>query len=492
MVKEVLVDVGIGEIRLAALENGQPVEIYIEKKDHESLVGNIYRGKVERVLPGMQAAFVDIGLEKNAFLYVKDVIPVSYNDEGELLFSGEDFSDISEVLSCGEEISVQVIKDATGNKGPRVSTRLSLPGRFCVMMPRSNVLGISKRITDQDERKRLRQIFEKAKPENVGIIVRTAAENVLEEQLIEDMEELEALCRGLALKEQKGAVPRLIYREPDIISHAIREYLKADTDRFLINNRKEYEKVLALLEDAAPGLKTKVQYFSKNYDMFAYYHVESALEEALSRKVWLKSGAYLIFDRTEALSVIDVNSGKFVGKSDLEETALKINLEAAKEIAHQIRLRNLSGIIIIDFIDMHQRDHRDQVVQTLKEAVKTDRTQTVVVDMTNLGLVELTRKKIRQPLYKSFTVDCRVCQGTGYYISPVTAARRIEKRIDSQMADAGHGCLEVCVHPEILRILETSEKDFIEKLKTRYNCGLKLISSKDADYDEAFIRKIEI
>lgn len=490
MVKDVLVDVGLGEIRLAILENGEAAEIYIEKREDKSLVGNIYRGKVERVLPGMQSAFVDIGIDKNAFLYVKDVVPINYNDEGDMLLSSDGFPDISALLSQGQEISVQVIKESTGNKGPRVTTRLSLPGRYSVMMPHSVVLGVSKKIENPVERKRLRHIAQDQKLENVGLIMRTASENISEELLIEDIEGLKTLLQSLVKKEQKGAVPRLLYGEPGIIAQAVREYLKTDINRFLVNDRDEYEKILSLLDDASPGLKMKVEYFSKNYDMFEYYHVESALIEALSRKVWLKSGAYLVFDRTEALTVIDVNSGKFVGKTDLEETAFKINLEAAKSIAYQIRLRDLSGIIIVDFIDMHQKEHRDQVVQGLREAVKLDKTQTTVVGMTSLGLVEITRKKIRQPLYKSLTTDCRACRGAGYRISPVTIARRIEKRIASHMADNLSGYVEAHVHPEILKILEGNEKDNIEQLQTLYNSTLNLVASQEVDYEEVLFKKV--
>ncbi|MCX7771787.1 MAG: Rne/Rng family ribonuclease [Clostridia bacterium] len=489
MVKDVLVDVGVGEIRLALLENGELSEVYIESHEDGTLVGNIYRGKVERVLPGMQSAFIDIGLDKNAFLYVKDVLPLQYDEDGDVLPHGEGLPDISELLSQGQEITVQVIKEPTGNKGPRVTTRISLPGRYTVLMPHSAAIGVSKKMESVEERKRLREIAQAVKPENAGLIIRTAAENLTEDKLVEDIQSLKLLWQGIVKKEQRGAVPRLLYSEPGIIAHAVREYLTADVHRFILNDRTEYDKVLALLDDAAPGLKMKVEYFSKSYDMFEFYHVESAITEALSRKVWLKSGAYLVFDRTEALSVIDVNSGKYVGKTNLEDTALKINLEAAKTIARQLRLRDLSGIIIVDFIDMHQKEHREQVVQALKEYVKADRTQTTVVGMTSLGLVEITRKKVRQPLYKSLTIDCRSCQGAGYKISPVTIARRIEKRIALHMAETLSEFVEAVVHPEILKVLEGQELENIEKLKARYSCSLKLTGSYEVDYDEVSIKK---
>lgn len=489
MVKDVLVDVGIGEIRLAILENGEPAEIYIEKNDGRSLVGNIYRGKVERVLPGMQSAFIDIGLDKNAFLYVKDILPTSYDEDGEIILPKDGMPDISELVSQGQEISVQVIKDATGNKGPRVTTRVTLPGRYSVLIPHSSVVGVSKKIEAADVRSRLREIAKSQKPNNAGIIVRTAALDASEDFIIEDIRNLKKQWEQLVRKEQKGAVPRLLHGEPGMVIQAVREYLTADIHRFLINDREAYDEVCTLLDEVSPGLKMKVEYFSKNYDLFEYYHVESALMEALSRKVWLKSGAYLVFDRTEALTVVDVNSGKNVGRTHLEETALKINLEAAKMIARQIRLRDISGIIVVDFIDMHDKEHREQVVQCLREAVKQDKTQTVVVGMTSLGLVEMTRKKVRQPLYKSLTVDCRACGGAGYRISPITIARRIEKRIAAHMADMPSGFVEALVHPEILKILEGAEKENMERIRATYNSQLKLSASHSVDYDDVSIRR---
>lgn len=410
MVKEILVDAGPDKVRVAILEDGEPVEIFAEETGNKSLVGNIYRGKVERTLKGMQAAFVDIGLERNAFLYVNDIVPVNFDEH---LTVGKT-KDISELISPGQEISVQITKDASENKGARVTTRLSLPGRYLAIVRNTESVGVSKKISDEKERERLRDIARRNKPENAGIIIRTAAEGIPEEQIAEEIEELKKLYHTLLEKEKKGNVPRLLYSEPGIIGQAVREHLTADTRRFIINNESEYERILAFLEDTSPALKNKIQLYSKEYDMFEFYNVESAINEALSRKVRMKSGAYLIFDMTEALTVIDVNSGQFTGKTNLEDTAFRINLEAAQTIARQLRLRNLSGIIIVDFIDMHNKEHQQQVVQTLKDAVKSDKTHTVVIGMTSLGLVEITRKKIRQPLYKSFTISCHVCNGTGF------------------------------------------------------------------------------
>lgn len=400
MIKDVLIDTKGDEIRLAVIEDGEVSEIHIEKSEGKSLVGNIYRGKVERVLSGMQSAFVDIGADKNAYLYVKDVIPLDFNEDGEAA-QPESFPDIIELLRQGNEISVQVIKDAVGEKGPRTTTHLSIPGRYAVLMPGSNACGISKKIEDREERQRLKKIATEYKPESCGLILRTAAQNTDRDQIFEDIKSLLSLWESIKKSEERGRVPRLLYGESGILAQAVREYFTPDINKFIVNDLDIHEKIISVLEYEAPGLKARVELYSKDYDMFEYYHVQSALQEALSRKVWLKSGAYLVFDYTEALTVVDVNSGKFVGKTDLEETALSINLEAAKKIAAQIRLRNLSGIIIIDFIDMKQNKHREQVVQAMKDYVKNDKIQTVVLGMTKLGLVEMTRKKVRNPLTHS-------------------------------------------------------------------------------------------
>ena len=489
MVKDVLLDVGIGEIRLAILENSELAEFYVEKHEGESIVGNVYRGRVERVLSGMQSAFIDIGLSKNAFLYVKDVIPVKYDDYGEIMSPDEGMPHISELLTAGQEITVQVTKEMTGNKGPRLTTRITIPGSFSVLLPESSVVGISKRIEDYNERKRLHELGLTYKPEHTGIIIRTAAENVEAELLKDDIHSLENIWNDIKKREEKGAVPRCLYSEPGFVMHAVREYLSPELNRFVVNDRDTYESVMAQLDANSPGLKMKVEYFSKSYDLFEYYQVETAINEALSRKVWLKSGAYLIFDRTEALTVIDVNSGKCVGKTNLEETALKINTEAAKKIARQIRLRDISGIIITDFIDMQVKEHRDSLVNTLREAVHIDRTQTVVVGMTSLGLVEMTRKKVRLPLANSLTIDCRCCGGTGWRISPITIAKRLEKRIARHLADTLSGYVEVEVYPDICTILNSTEKEHIKKLEADYSCKLSIKASFDVDYEEMRIKK---
>lgn len=414
MIKEILVDSKPELARAAVLEDGELAELYIERPNQKKLVGSIYRGKVERVLPGMQCAFVDIGLEKNAFLYVGDIFSGDNTDkETAAPHSREPSPKIESLLKPGQEITVQVIKEAIDSKGPRVTTHITLPGRNTVLSPFTPGIGVSNKIGDPAERERLKSIARELCPEGMGLIIRTAAEGLDTSEVREDIRLLLMLWEGILRKEAKGVVPRCIYREPDLVRRLARDQLNSGVRRFIVNDEHEYETVLTLLDDIAPEMKTKVEYYCGEYDFFEYYHVETAIQKALARKVRLKSGGYVVFDTTEALTVIDVNTGKFTGKNDPEQTILKTNIEAAETIARQIRLRDISGIILIDFIDMQEDIHKEQLLSALKEAVKQDRTKTIVLGITRLGLVEMTRKKERNTLQQALTVPCPVCNGTG-------------------------------------------------------------------------------
>lgn len=399
MIKDILIYAKGGEYCIAVLEDNELSELHIENNDGKSIAGSIYRGRVERVLPGMQAAFVDIGLGQNAYLNVNDAV----HDDPDLLddtgAKKPAIPDISNLLRQGSEITVQVIKDAIGVKGPRVTANISIPGRYAVLLPGSETFGVSKKIDDIEVRKRLKETAAGLKPENCGLILRTAALDADPVHISEDIRNLVDIWERIKKAEERGRVPRLLYSGSGDLGNALAEHLTPGINRIIVNDRDIYERLTSVpgADILPPG--SKVEFYTRDYDMFEYYNVQSAIKEALSRKVWLKSGGYLVFDYTEALTVIDVNSGKFTGKKDFEETVFSINMEAAKAIARQLRLRNLSGIIIIDFIDMKQKEHREQVVRALKDHVKTDRIKTVVLGMTQLGLVEMTRKKVKNPLH---------------------------------------------------------------------------------------------
>lgn len=428
MKSELIVNVGAGENRVALLEDGELAEIYIENSSSVRLVGNIYRGKVMSVLPGMQAAFVDIGYEKNAFLYAGDIIEKKEycDDEDDEAVSGHECN-IADMLKAGQELTVQVIKEPIGTKGPRVTTNITLPGRYLVLLPGANYTGVSRRIENEYERAKLKKAAEELKPDGMGLIIRTASEGKEEKDFVDDLNFLLKLWEGIKKKEKSGPVPRCIHKDLGLVYRTVRDMFTGDISRFVIDNKEEYEKVLDIVNMLSPTLKSRVEYFSRDYDIFEYYGLESKIARALSRKVWLKCGGYLVIDRTEALTVIDVNTGKYIGAKSLENTVLKTNLEAAGEIAKQIRLRDIGGIIIIDFIDMHEQEHQQMVLDELRQALKRDRTKTTVVGMTGLGLIEMTRKKVRKELSSQLITDCPYCDGTGKVLTPEAAAHNTAK-----------------------------------------------------------------
>ena len=493
MANEIVVDVGSEETRVALLENKELVEIYIERKHPERLVGNIYRGKVSSVLPGMQAAFIDIGYEKNAFLYVGDATAgKEYSEEEEDLYQDVKGQRIDEILRPGQEITVQVIKEPIGTKGPRVTTHITLPGRHLVLLPNADYIGISRRIEQEGERNKLKRIAEKIKPKGMGLIVRTASEGKSHDDFAHDMNFLMKLWESIKQREQSGAVPRCIHRDVNLVYRAVRDMFTWEIDKFVINDRAQYNKVIELIEMVSPALKFRVEYFSKSYDLFEYYQIDAKITRALARKVWLKCGGYLVVDKTEALTVIDVNTGKYVGEKNLEETVLKTNIEAAREIAKQLRLRDIGGIIIIDFIDMHEHQHQQMVLNTLKHELKKDRTKTTVVGMTGLGLIEMTRKKVRQELSTVMTIDCPYCDGTGRILSPETIARNLEKEIIRFLGQSIGNAVQVEVHPAVAAVLKGAHNEHIAKMEKVYNKKVVIKGSNDLRHEEIRLKEIDI
>lgn len=428
MLKEIIINVGEEETRVAVLENKQLVEMFIERSLNQRLVGNIFKGRVENVLPGMQAAFVDIGLEKNAFLYVEDAMP-SRTPEGAHGQHGLAMgTSICNILKQGQDIIVQIIKEPIGTKGARVTTHITLPGRYLVLMPTVDYIGISRRIDDEKERDRLRDLASRVKPADMGLIVRTVAEGVEEEEFSQDVQLLNKLWRKIINRSSHGPVPNLLHRDLELIHRILRDIFNEDVDRLIVDSRYEYEKILDLIDIISPRLKFKVFMEEKEY-IFDEHGIETELERALRRKVWLRCGGYLVIDQAEALTAIDVNTGKFVGSTNLEDTVLRTNLEAAVEIARQLRLRNLGGIIIVDFIDMVKEEHRQKVLEVLEEAIKKDKTKANILGITQLGLVEMTRKKVRPSLAEVLQKPCPYCEGRGKVLSEETVGIHIKHQI---------------------------------------------------------------
>ncbi|MCF8010562.1 MAG: Rne/Rng family ribonuclease [Clostridiales bacterium] len=421
MFKEIIINVGEEETRVAVLEDKILEEMYIERALNQRLVGNIFKGQVENVLPGMQAAFVNVGLEKNAFLYVEDAIEVKQGDQPENL-------NICDILKKGNEKIVQIVKEPIGTKGARVTTHITLPGRYLVLMPTVDYIGISRRIEVEKERDRLRDLASRIKPEGMGVIVRTAADGVNEEDFHQDINMLARLWEKIKNRSMHGPVPNLLHRDLELVQRILRDIFTEDVDRLIIDSRHEYEKIKDFLDITDSSLKYKV-FLDETENIFEEFNIEPELERALKRKVWLKCGGYLVIDQAEALIAIDINTGKYVGSTNLEDTVLKTNLEAAVEIARQLRLRNLGGIIIVDFIDMVEEGHRQQVLKKLEEEIKNDKTKTNILGITQLGLVEMTRKKVRPSLPELLQKSCPYCEGRGKVLSEETLGINFKNQI---------------------------------------------------------------
>ena len=457
--KRILVDVDPYRTRVVLLEDGEPVELYLERRDKKRLVGNIYKGRVQNVLPGMFASFVSIGEERNAFLYAGDIKPDSSMLGGEQIEEKITPSTILDIIRSGQEIMIQIVKEPIGTKGARASTQVSLPGRMLVFMPTIDFIGISKRITDDAERKRLRSAVADMLPEGSGAIIRTAAEGMEEELIRQDLAALINEWKQIKRLYAESRAPSLIHKEDSLIFRTVRDLFTQNVTSLTVNDTSHYE-LLRRICDAS--LKDRVELYEGAEDMFTAAGVERAIDIALSRRVWLKSGAYIVIDQTEALTCIDVNTGKYVGSYSLENTIVETNKEAAEEIARQLRLRDIGGIVIIDFIDMTEEADRKAVVDTLSEALRCDSTKTVVVGMTGLGLVEVTRKKLGTNISSWLQQPCPYCGGTGKVLSAETAALRLRRDIIERIAyDKDSTEFTVRAHPDVVKLLEEhSEEEY--------------------------------
>jgi len=455
MNRRIIADINAFEARVALLEDNHLVEIQVERRGRERLVGNIYKGRVENILPGMQAAFVDIGLDRNAFLYAGDILV----DKADLHFDEDDshgkvdVPNIKDILKVGQEIIVQVLKQPGGTKGARVTTHITLPARSLVLMPTVNHVGVSRKISDEDERERLKDILEDIKPQNMGLIVRTVAEGKSREDFVEEVSFLTRLYKRVMHKAEIVNAPRLIHAEESLIFRTVRDMFISSVDQFIINDRDNYEKVLAVAEIVAPQMCSRVSLYNGDENIFEHYGLNNKIEKALTNKVWLKSGGYLIIDETEALTVIDVNTGKYVGTNDFQETILKTNIEAAYEIAKQLRLRDVSGIIIIDFIDMDIIANKEKIIEELEKALESDRTKTNVLGITELGLVEMTRKKVRRELNALIKVPCPYCSGSGFVYSSESIALRIKRSLESYLKTSTAYAFLIEVNPTVFDYL---------------------------------------
>lgn len=481
------------ETRLALIEEGQVAEIHLERKGEKGIVGNIYKGRVIKVLPGMQAAFVDIGLPRAAFLYVGDIhhhvqdlnriVDEEENEQEEpdenslsdnMPEQIQELTPIEELLEEEQTILVQIAKEPLGSKGARITSHISIPGRHLVLMPTVDHIGVSRRIENEIERNRLKEIIQKIKPPSCGVIVRTVSENENTEKLLADLTFLAGTWQRILEKEKKGPAPSLLYEDLDLCLRGVRDLFTEDVTRLVVDSPLERQRILDFMDTFMPSLKPLVEVYDGDEPIFDHFGIEMELNKALGRKVWLKSGGYINIDFTEALVAIDVNTGRYVGKRNLQETILKTNLEAAKEIAYQLRLRNIGGIIIVDFIDMDRPADREKVSNALIEALKKDKQKTNILKISELGLVQMTRKRTRESLTRTLGEQCPYCEGKGFLKSQTTVCYEILRSIARHLADDEAPRIKVTAHPEVIKLLFEQENDQLEEIQRSHETTIQL------------------
>lgn len=484
---EIVIDVGMIETKVAVLEDGELVELFVERENDKRITGNIYLGRVVNVLPGMQAAFVDIGLEKNAFLYVKDALPEEVAKDKKLDLK---FISISDVVKSGQEIVVQVTKEPFGDKGARVTTHISIPGRNMVLMAATEYIGVSKKITNEGDRIRLRNLAKKYKPKGRGLILRTASKDVDEEDFKNDIMFLTRSLEDIDKEKKLGRAPKAIYSELELIKRIVRDIFTEDIDRVLVNDKTSFESIRSLVSLLLPMIKDKIEFFKEDEEIFNHFKINPMIDDALKKRVDLKSGGYLVIDETEALTSIDINTGKYVGSLHLRDTVLNTNLEATAEIARQLRLRNIGGIVIIDFIDMFTRKDEQSVIDALSVELKKDKTQTEIFSMTKLGLLEMTRKKVGSRLSEKLLKNCVCCEGTGKTISDDSILEDIEKQIKRTKTHTSAEAMIFKVSSQIRDYIVREKKEYIVELRNEFDMEVFFVIDKSNTVDKAKIFKI--
>ena len=492
MKREILINAAPRETRVAILEDGELVELLVDRPEARRMVGDIYLGKVEAVLPGIQAAFVDIGTEKSAFLHASDlVLPEDEQDEDDE-DDGDDDGDESEapsgrgrggtrgppiqdLLKRGQELLVQISKEPISTKGPRVTAQVSMAGRFIVFMPFGSKVGVSRKIGDRAERQRLRELVRGVKGDAAGgVIVRTVGEDVTQETFARELATLSNQWRRIKRKTTFMRAPALIHRETSLTRGIIRDLFSTKVDALTVDNKAVYNEITEYLKGIAPELLERVQLYEEPVPLFDKAEIETEIRDIFKRRCDLPAGGYLIIEPTEALVSIDVNSGRYTGKKDPEKTILKTNLEAAREVARQVRLRDAGGIIVCDFIDMDTKANRDRVLQELRTYLSRDRARTKAFAVSDLGLIEMTRQRVRQSHLQSMTMPCPTCRGTGRVFTPETILRRVERSIRRMVVEGRKEALVVKLHPDTaLHVLE-QEPEFLKKLERSVPFALEL------------------
>lgn len=508
--KQILVNVEDNEIRAAFLEEDQLVDLFIERADDVSLVGNMYKGLVEDVVPGLKAAFIDIGLERRAFLHFSDfslesLEPAGRNKKGilERIFSSKGKKDRTKapfpsgakanpwkILQKGQSLIVQVIKDEIGTKGPRVTTNISLPGRFLVLLPYpSQRGGISRKIENEKERQRLRQILSEIKTPHRSFIIRTAGMGASDDAIKKDIGHLRNIWGNILRKFRQKGAPFLLYNERDILYRVVRDYFSEDIDEIIVDDPQTGKKIKTFLRKMIPSLSDRVFIFNQQTSLLHHYNVERQIRRACERRVWLKSGGSVVFDETEAITAIDVNSGRYVSKRDQEKTVLKTNLEACKVIVQQLRLRDIGGIIVIDFIDMMDPENQRGVEREIQRFLKSDRAKSTCLAISEFGLMQMTRKRVRESLKHQIFTKCPYCEGSGRVLSLNQIWLQIKYAI-LEVLQKKPRPLEVTVmlHPRTKNFVQEKIPGSLKQMGRKYNIPITLFSSEDLHIEEFQVR----
>ncbi len=491
MKRELLINATPRETRVAILEDDQLVELLVDRPDTRRMVGDIYVGKIEAVLPGIQAAFVDIGTEKSAFLHASDVIypddKAGADDAEDDASDGEGESEdrprrgrkealpIQDAVKRGQDLIVQVSKEPISTKGPRVTAEVSLAGRFLVYMPVASRVGVSRKIGDRAERQRLRKMMEEILPDDSGgVIVRTVSEDATQETFGRELQTLMNQWKRIKKKTHFVRAPALVHRETNLTRGLIRDLFSEKVEQVTVDSKQVYNEILEYLKGVAPDLVERVKLYEDQIPLFDKANIEQEIRDLFKRRCDLPSGGYLIIEPTEALVSIDINSGRYTGKKDPEKTILRTNLEAAREVARQVRLRDMGGIIVSDFIDMEVKANRDKVLQELRTHLARDRARTKAFAVSELGLVEMTRQRVRQSHLQNMTDACSTCHGTGRVFTAETIARRVERSIRRITVEGKRDPLVVKLHPDVAMYLLEQERDFMKKLEKLAGFGLEL------------------
>ena len=495
MKKELIINSTVTESRIALLEDGVLVNLFVERPEHERHVGDVYKGIVRRVMPGLQAAFINIGWEIDGFIHFSDLFQSSVE-----LAEGMEIEEVAqpekrpgakraykprpEQLKAGQEILVQIVKEPLGKKGPRLSSQISLPGRFLVLLPGDNMVGVSKRVPDMKERKRLKNILKAIRPEGFGLICRTVGEGKSEEEVKRDMRSMYRLWMMIEKQIDATPAPARVHKEASLTSSIIRDLFSPDIDRVIVDSPKLHREIRAYVRSVAPTLLERIQLFEGKEPVFDAFKIEAEIEKGIARKVWFGGGSYLIIEQTEAVVTIDVNSGRYVGKEGQEENNMRVNLKAVQEIARQLRLRDLGGIIIIDFIDMMEDRNRRRVFDAMHAAMKDDRAKWDMAPISQFGILEMTRQRTKSSLVHTFNEPCPTCGGTGMVVVKETVVTQLQSWVRRFRARTGEMGLTIRAHPEIVDYITTGLRSHLRQIMWESFMYIKLEADEQLKLEE--------